>query len=273
MGELFSKRFNIPIENKEIVIRYEVTDDMRSYVYLIMKNQGIGLKKIREIVCRTIKRAPDQNQYTENDYMDYEIQKYFMSCPWNRIYDIIENFSRELPKTKLPSFENDINDYFYENGIGWKLENCELLSRGDDAFEYAVQSLGGVLGDDKQTTKSEIVKAIKCLSIREEPDLTGAVQHSMAALECLSRHITGGKETLGELIKKNPHFLPPALGEGIRKLYGFASNNGRHLLEGKEPEFGETELIVHLSAALCTYLGNKLSKRNDEIEDTDYLFR
>ena len=269
MEELFSKRFNIPIENKEIVIRFNVTEDMRVYVYLLMKNQGIGLKKIREIVCRTIKRAPDLSQYTENDYMDYEIQEYIRSCPWNRIYDIIENFSQELPKDKQPSFENEINDYFFENGIGWKLEKSMLVSRGDDAFEYAVASAKNVLGENGHTTKSEMEKAITCLSIREKPDLTGAVQHSMAALECLSRHITGGKETLGELIKKNPNILPKALGEGIRKIYGFASENGRHLKEGKEPAYEEVVLIVHLSAALCTYLGNKLPKRNDESIDLD----
>ena len=41
MEELFSKRFNIPIENKEIVIRFNVTEDMRVYVYLLMKEYFI----------------------------------------------------------------------------------------------------------------------------------------------------------------------------------------------------------------------------------------
>ena len=269
MDDIFSKRLKIPVNNKEITIRYNVTDDMRSYLYLVMKDQGIRLNQIRSIVCKTIKKAPDPDQYTENDFMESEIKEHIMSCPWNRIYDIIENFVKELPKEKRVSFENEINDYFYENGIGWKLENGILLSRGDDAFEYAIDSVQNVLGENEQTTKSEIEKAIFCLSIREKPDLTGAVQHSMAALECLARYITGcTNETLSEVINKHPKLLPAPLGESVKKIYGFASNNGRHLLEGKEPAFEEVQLIVHMSAALCGYLGNKIH----QIEERDLAF-
>ena len=267
MEDIFSKRLNISIGNKGIIIRYGVTDDMRSYVYLLMKNQGIGLKHIRDIVCRSIKRAPDPNQYTENDYMDYEIREYFMSCHWFRIYDIIENFAKELPKEKRSSFESEINDYFCENGIGWKLIDGILLLRGDDAFEYAVESAKIVLGEEVQTSKSEIDKAIQCLSIRENPDLTGAVQHSMAALECLSRYATGCKLTLGKLLDKYPTLFPAPLNSVADQLFGYASNNGRHLLEGKEPAFNETQLIVHISAALCTYLGKKLQETKDNTID------
>lgn len=258
MGDVFSKRLNIPINNKEIVIRYNVTDDLRNYVYILMKDQGIRLNRIRTIVCKTIKRAPDSNQFSENDYMESEIVSHMMSCPWFRIYDIIENFAKELPKDKLPSFESEINDYFCENGIGWKLENGILLLRGDDAFEYAVESVKNVLGEEVQTTKSEMDKAIQCLSIRENPDLTGAVQHSMAALECLSRYETGCKLTLGKLLDKYPTLFPAPLNSVADQLFGYASNNGRHLLEGKEPAFDEAQLIVHITAALCTYLGVKL---------------
>lgn len=48
MEDIFSKRLNIPIDNKDIVIRYDVTEDMRDYVYLLMKNQGIKLNTINE---------------------------------------------------------------------------------------------------------------------------------------------------------------------------------------------------------------------------------
>lgn len=265
MEEVFSKRLGISVENKEISFRYNVTDDLRYYVLVLMKEQGIRLNKIRAIVCKTVKKAPDPNQFSENDFMESEIQSHIMNCPWFRIYDIIENFAKELPKDKILGFENEINDYFCENGIGWKMENGVLLARGDDAFEYAIDSLKDILSEKQQTTKSEIEMAIQCLSIREKPDVTGSIQHSMAALECLSRHITNSKLTLGKLLDKYPNTFPAPLNEIADKLYGFASNKGRHLLEGKEPTFEEAQLIVHLSAALCGYLGDKL-KNCEEAE-------
>ena len=37
----------------------------------------------------------------------------------------------------------------------------------------------------------------------------------------------------------------------------FASEQGRHLKEGGEPNYEEAELVVHLSASLCAYLAKK----------------
>jgi ABC-2 type transport system permease protein len=44
----------------------------------------------------------------------------------------------------------------------------------------------------------------------------------------------------------------------IEKIWGFASNHGRHLQEGQAPEYLEAELVVELTAAIATYLGKKL---------------
>lgn len=83
----------------------------------------------------------------------------------------------------------------------------------------------------------------------------------MAALECLAKDLTGGdKETLGTLVKNNPGLFPSPLGEAVSKVYGFASNNGRHLREGADPSLEEVELIVGLSGVLCRYLGRKVRR-------------
>ena len=50
----------------------------------------------------------------------------------------------------------------------------------------------------------------------------------------------------------------------VSGLFGFASEQGRHLTEGGAPDYEEAELVVHLSASLCTYLTKKnFSKEND----------
>lgn len=116
-----------------------------------------------------------------------------------------------------------------------------------------------ILGESGQSTAgTELHEAIQDLSRRPEPDPTGAVQHAMAALECVAREITGdSKATLGEIIKRFPDAIPKPLDSAIDKAWGFASEQGRHIREGRAPERDEAELIVGLAAALCTYLVRK----------------
>lgn len=153
-----------------------------------------------------------------------------------------------------------------EKGIGWKLVHGILETRGEEAFEQEIKDVVDTLGEAKlDTTQNEIREALKDMSKRPIPDITGSVQHSVAALECLCREITGGKNlTLGKLINSNPQILPKPLDKVVSELFGFASEQGRHLREGGAPKYEEAELVVHLSASLCTYLTKKnFSKEND----------
>ena len=113
------------------------------------------------------------------------------------------------------------------------------------------------------TAKTEIREALNDLSRRPNADITGAIQHSLASLECVARQIAGNtKMTLGELIKKYPNIVPKPLDEAISKIWGFTSEQGRHLREGGQPTYVEAELVVGLSAVLTTYLGKKM--KNNE---------
>jgi hypothetical protein len=90
--------------------------------------------------------------------------------------------------------------------------------------------------------------------------ITGAIQHSLACLECVAREATGdSKATLGELMKKYPDIIPSPLEQAVTKIWGFTSEQGRHLKEGHPPEYLEAELVVEVTAAISTYLGKKLS--------------
>lgn len=81
----------------------------------------------------------------------------------------------------------------------------------------------------------------------------------MASLECVVRDISGDhKATLGELLKRYPDMVPSPLNVALEKLWGFASEYGRHVREGRNPEFTEAQLVVGVSAAVIAYLiGNK----------------
>src|SRR5690606_10635807 len=108
------------------------------------------------------------------------------------------------------------------------------------------------------TAKRELQEAISDLSRRPFPDVTGAIQHAMAALECTARVCSGdAKATLGDILKRYPELVPRPLDEALSKLWGFASENARHIREGREPTRDEAELVVSLVASVSTYLTRK----------------
>lgn len=253
----FTDRMGLEIPQPPITIRNNAPIALRLYLLQLMLCYESKLKKIRSYVCFISKEAEDPNNWGENEFMKSEIQSVLENCAWNRIYDLIEYFYEKLQINKV-GFEKDVNEYFIEKGIGWKLVNGIIEARGEEAFEQEISESINILGDAKLTTsKNEIHEALKDMSKRPNPDITGSVQHSVAALECLCREISGDKKsTLGALISKNPDILPKPLDKVVQEVFGFASEQGRHLREGGAPDFNEAEFVVHLSASLCVYLTN-----------------
>ena len=147
-----------------------------------------------------------------------------------------------------------------EAGVGWRLGNGLLESRGPEAFEAAVDSARISLEESGLTTaRKEIHEALRDLSQRPEPDLTGAVFHAMAALECTAREAVEDEHaTLGEILKRYPDLLPKPLDDALSKMWGYASEKARHLREGGTPSRAEAELIVGVAASACNYVASKI---------------
>ena len=267
--DTFSARLGYKPTISEIKFREEAPDSLRGYLPLLMA-ELMGLKAIRKIVCKAVKQAPDPNNWGENEFMKSEIEQLIYNAEWFQVYDIIEIFANELSSSSYKTYEEEINDFFLIHGIGWQLKNKKLEIRGEIDFEETLKEANNILESSNVPTSSkEIQEAIKDLSRRPNPEITGAVQHSVAALECLSRKITGDSTmTLGQLIKKNPNIVPEPLNGAVSKIFGFASIKGRHLEEGKNPTYEEAELLVHLSAAICTYLC-KVNSLNSQLSPFD----
>ena len=257
----FTERFGVPVPQADITVRYEAPTPLRNYLFQVMQKYEPSLTKIRTIVCLVTKEGPDPNNWGENNFMRSEIQELINNCLWNRVYDLIEEFSIKLQKAQRTSFEKEVNDYFIERGIGWKILDGHIETRGDEMFEKGMKGAVSKLEEKKlQTSSNELKEAIADLSRRPDPEKTGAVQHSLAALECVCREVSGDKKaTLGTLISKHSQIIPKPLDDAIQKIWGFSSNHGRHLNEGAIPPYEEAELLVHLSASLCTYLVSKFN--------------
>ena len=109
-----------------------------------------------------------------------------------------------------------------------------------------------------QTAQSELREAVSDLSRRPKPDLSGAVHHAMAALECVAREVSEDpKRGLGDIVKKYPNLFPKPLDDVVAKAWGYSSETARHAREGRVLDRGEAELIVGISVTLCAYVAGK----------------
>lgn len=256
----FSKRQGMKPQETEIVVRHDAPLGLREYIVQTLDELGYEPDFSRQIICRVLRKMPDKNNWSPYPNIYGESVDLISNCQWFYVYDIIETFYQKINQGDRPKFQEEINEFFFMNGIGWKLEGGIIEFRGDENFEIELAETITTLEKAKaNTAKTEIKEALADLSRRPEPDITGAVQHSLACLECIAREASGNsKMTLGELIKKHPSIVPKPLDEAISKVWGFTSEQGRHLREGGEPAYEEAELIVGLSAVLSSYLAKKL---------------
>ncbi len=261
--EPFSRRHGFGGAAAEITIRDDAPQDVREAILMIAEGDlRVSPGAIRSPLCAVLRQVPDPSNWTNYPNVWEECQRLMMGAPWYKVYDFVEALYERLAHSqepdRAPRWESLINEYFLERGVGWRLHDGHLESRGPEAFEVAVDSARTALdAAGLATARREIHEALQDLSRRPEPDVTGAVQHAMAGLECAAREITGDhRATLGDILKRHPTLVPKPLDESLSKMWGYASEMARHIREGRTPSRPEAELVVGVAAATCTYLAH-----------------
>ncbi len=273
-NDSFSRRHGFHDDNPPITVWDDAPEDFRHAVLMIAKDEGdLEPHDLREIVCKVLRKRPDPNNWTPYPNVWGEVEYLVEKCSWYRVYDIVEAIYRDLSsgvshavtgKTrKQIAFESEISQVMAEFGIGWKLEDGLVVARGEDSYElYLKQAEENLEQVKKPTALTELKEAIRDLSRRPSPDTSGAIQHGMAALECVARDWADDpKPTLGELIKKHSDLFPRPVDESVAKLWGYASNEARHGKEGNNPTREEAMLVVGISATIVNYLLHKTRAR------------
>ena len=192
----FSRRHGYRAPDREITVREDAPGNLRCAVVQIAEELGITPQFLRSVICRVLQRRPlTEANWSAGNVRD-EVFGYIENCDWLKVYDIVEAIHRAILSdlTQDPNvateFERRINLFFGEEGIGWQLADGEIQVRGDEAFEVTLRTAGAALADAGLATASnEIHQAIRDLSGRPAPDITGAIQHAAAALECVARQV------------------------------------------------------------------------------------
>ncbi len=259
--EPFSKRYGFTsVEEVEISVREDAPNDLRSFVVQLAYEHSFTPSSFRYLVCKVLKKSPDPSNWSDYPNVDNEVNELLLTCRWYKVYDIIERILNHLGansyRETYESFEVELNEYLVENGIGWKIVDGLVEYRGPESFESVIKSAQATeQASGHLTASKELHQAIGDLSRRPSPDPTGAIQHAMASLECVARELTGDqKSNLGDIMKRYGAMVPVPLDQAVIKAWGYASENGRHIREGREPSLHEAELIVGLCASIGSYL-------------------
>ncbi len=259
MRSHFSKRQGYSTK-VEITIWEDAPEAVRSCILLSAKDIcELSPSTLREIVCRVLRKRPNPSNWSEYPNIWGEVEELVYGCEWFRVYDIVEAVAHHLDKTysrERGAFQDEINDCFRELGIGWQLIEGHVHSRGEDTYEKIVCQAVDMLDTAAMpTAQSELSEALSDLARRPTPDLSGAVHHAMAALECVARKLTENpNDTLGKIITMNRHLFPKPLDDVLSKVWGYASEHARHGNEERNVSRAEAQLIVGLASCASIYL-------------------
>lgn len=258
----FSKRHNFATM-PPITVRTDAPDGLRYAVIQNAHDCGPSYSQIRAVTCRVLLSAPDLSNWSEVPNIRDEVLYDICHCDWFKVYDVAEALLAYIETTRgydqAFRYAEAMNEFFVGAGIGWQfVPNEGIVYRGDETFRTATaEAAQTLMGTGRKNAASEIEEAIRDISRRPNPDITGAVSHSMAAVECVAQDVLGSKQTLGQIVGSLN--LPKPLDEAVGKLYGFASQHGRHVSEQSRPAPEDAELLVQVASAICTYLSKRAS--------------
>ncbi|MXW70737.1 MAG: hypothetical protein F4Z74_04695 [Acidobacteria bacterium] len=265
MIQRFSNRQGYRAPAAEILVREDAPSRLRAAVPLIAEEAGLKPSAMRRVICRVLLVRPDPANWSEYPNISEEVAWLIDGARWHKVYDIIEALHAEIaamqPWDSRPAqeFERRLNDFLLETGIGWELRDGQISRRGSEIFARSTHEVPDSLEDSGfQRAAKEMREALRDISRRPEPDITGALQHAMGALEGTAREVAGRPNlTLGKLVSLLD--LPPPLDQAVHKLWGYASDRGRHIREQQVVDPTEAELVVAVAGALCGFLAQRQS--------------
>lgn len=263
MTERFSNRQGYRPSATEIIVREGASPELRGAIPLIAEEAGMKPSEMRQAICKVLLIRPDPNNWSEYPNISDEVALLMDEAQWYRVYDIAEALYAKLAANNewdarpADEFEHRLNDFLVENGIGWELRDGQIIHRGSEAFAKSTHEVPDRLdASNFQRAANEMREALGDISRRPEPDITGAIQHAMAALEAIAREVTGQPNpTLGKLVPLLD--LPAPLDQAVHKLWGYASDRGRHIRERQAVDLADAELIVSIAGSLCAFLAQR----------------
>jgi hypothetical protein len=234
-----------------------------------------SVKRNQQLVTQIwVKHWVREIDKTPNSLFDLSlyIKDFVLKQKWNHVYELVEFLSEaiELVDSKETAdmvenlfnstFEKEFSAYRFVAGKLSPITNEVEIREIDDALNST-----SVLSSIK-SCNIHLGKSLKHFADREQPDYSNSIKESISAVESLVKIMTGEeKSTLGDAIKRLPTDMEihPALIDGIKKIYGYTSDQSgiRHgFLQSEKSDFEDAKFMLVMCSALINYLIGKGQK-------------
>lgn len=131
-GRRFSQRHGYAPGEAEIAIRENAPQGLRSMLFYSADEAGLPPATIRDIVCRAVRVLPDRGNWSASNVWQ-EAQRLIEDAEWPYVYDFAELLYAHLEQhdpERAATFQEELNRYFHETGIGWPMLNGRVETRG-----------------------------------------------------------------------------------------------------------------------------------------------
>lgn len=196
----------------------------------------------------------------ENDYDNIlSLVEFITGYLINWKHQYCSQFNCDSNQLHLPEYEKELNRLFEKECVGYRFIN-PIIAPISDSIE--LKTIQETSKSKYEGPRLHIVKALKLLSNRKNPDYKNSIKESISAIESICQIITDDdKATLGKALKKLESkglHIHQAMLDAFSKLYGYTSDQGgiRHA-EGmfvSEVSFEEAKYMLVSCCAFVNFL-------------------
>ncbi len=194
------------------------------------------------------------------------LRDWFFKCSWNEVYDFIEFVANSAEPTKFnvarfitfcnEILEREMSAYRFVDGIIVQLTSDEELAEVEQALNAPAPL---------KPVSTHLKTALTLLADKMKPDYRNSIKESISAVESMCNLITGGKDTLGDALRKVEAAVAihPALKKGFSSIYGYTNDASgiRHaLLDEPNLDFEDAKYMLVSCSAFINYLVSKAAK-------------
>ena len=256
MGRCFWNHFNQFVDSH---------DDFTNFVLYKIQDEFLG--KPTDEIDDSVRRFIEQlkGQFTPQNWNEfYDLAQFLADL--SKISNAGQPFSRVRRHAEV--FITSANEVLEAEKSAYRFVGGELVEIIEDV---EIEEIEDVLSQNDRYAgaKQHIRTALSLFGNRDNPDYRNSIKEAVSAVESAFNTINGEKSnSLSSAITKSEgkgFDIPPALKEGIKKIYGWRSDEDgvRHALFEDKSRVGDAE--ARLMIVICSSLVNFLIIRNENL--------
>lgn len=232
-------------------------DDGTRYVHAVSDLPSLSL--LLHFIWRDLFKKPVDTipEYWSGAYQ--VLRDYFFKCEWNEVYDFIEFVANQSPDNyDSRGFINFCNHILEREMSAYRFVGGQIVQlTSEEEIDEVERALNAPA--PLRPVSTHLKAALSLLSDKVKPDYRNSIKESISAVESMCNLITGGKDTLGDALKKVEAKIAihPALKKGFSNIYGYTSDASgiRHaLLDEPNLKFEDAKYMLVSCSAFINYL-------------------